>query len=565
MAAAQIGLAGLEVRKTPESRANLSAGKREPSYHCRFSGPEPKLLMGDSRQMIRISMLKRLLAALALWAFSVAIPAYAGNSQLLVRSNLTTPAMNLVCVLKGCQVTQSLYGSPDNFFVLSVPASVNVSFLSTVLRAVPGILNVTQVAGDQNPLGIRYIVRTTGGLLSLPLFCKLHLCQIIEPLDGGLNSVFLLAGPSDQDPNLILSLLRSLPGVLNAELDQVLLIATGGAQGTVPPPSLIDTTPLAYYGSTVWSGYVNQPAMQIVRLGSAQKAFSVTGTGIIADIDTGVDPNHPVLRPRLLPGYDFIRNRVGGSEMLDLPNGSPVPENPCVNCTPGKVNQHSIAMVDQHSIAMVDGPGYEAFGHGTMVAGILHLVAPSASIMPLKTFGPDGSGNLANIIRAVYYASANNASVVNMSFDFSTASQELSTAITIAEKKGIVFVASAGNDGQMKMVYPAGLTNVMGVASTNNQDQRSSFSNYGNQIVWIAAPGEAIVTTYPFGTYAAAWGTSFSAPMVSGGVALLKNVRPGLTQAPCEYYIAQARLLLAVGMGNGRLDLYKAVSAARTK
>ena len=66
----------------------------------------------------------------------------------------------------------------------------------------------------------------------------------------------------------------------------------------------------------------------------------------------------------------------------------------------------------------------------------------------------------------------------------------------------------------------------MGVASTNNSDQRSTFSNYGNKIVWVAAPGEGIVTTYPFGSYAAGWGTSFSSPLVSGTAALLSNMQP---------------------------------------
>jgi subtilisin family serine protease len=232
-----------------------------------------------------------------------------------------------------------------------------------------------------------------------------------------------------------------------------------------------------------------------------------------------------------------------------------------VNCTPGQVNQHSIAMVDQHSIAMVDGPKYEDFGHGTMVAGVLHLVAPSASILPLKAFGSDGTGNLSDIVRAIYYAAQNRATVVNMSFDLKTPSQELATSISSAEKQGIVFVASAGNDGQIEMVYPAGLTNVMGVASTNSQDQRSSFSNYGNQIVWVAAPGEAIITTYPFGTYAAVWGTSFSAPLVSGGVDLIESAKPGLTQSQARFAMAQAQLLLAVGMANGRIDLNRAAAA----
>jgi subtilisin family serine protease len=211
---------------------------------------------------------------------------------------------------------------------------------------------------------------------------------------------------------------------------------------------------------------------------------------------------------------------------------------------------------------MVDQPGYQDFGHGTMVAGILHLVAPTAKLMPLKAFAPDGTGNLSNILRAIYYASQNNVNIVNMSFDITSPSQELATAINAGEKNGIVFVASAGNDGEMEMVYPAGLANVLGVASTNYQDQRSSFSNYGDQIVWVAAPGEAVVTTYPFGTYAAGWGTSFSAPMVSGGVDLIETVKPAVSEMQAAYAIGQAQYLLAIGMGNGRIDLFRALAAS---
>ena len=509
-------------------------------------------------------MIKQILRSMALLvALAITKPAAAATTQVLVQANLSSSSMNFVCLLQGCHVTQVVNGSPGNFYVLSVSGWVNTQLLSNALLKTPGILNAVVLDASNSPLGSRYIVHTTGGLLNLPALCSLNLCHIIQPLDGGLNQVFLLGGPDNQDPNFLLAVLRATPGVLNVELDQIVNLATGGAQATAPPPSLVDSTPVQYYGSTVWEGYVHQPATHIIRLRHTQHTFNATGSGIIADIDTGVDPNHPVLQPVLLPGYDFTRNQVGGSEMNDLPSGAPTTETPCVNCTPGQVNQHSIAMVDQHSIAMVDSPQYADFGHGTMVAGLLHLVAPTASIMPLKAFGPDGTGNLSDIIRATYYAAQNHANVVNMSFDLATPSQELATAVSWSEGQGTLFVASAGNDGQMKMVYPAGYTNVIGVASTNDQDQRSSFSNYGDQIVWVAAPGEAIVTTYPFGGYAAGWGTSFSAPMVSAEVNLFQVAQPNLTEAQAQIYASQVQPLLAIGMGNGRLDLFRAVSAAQ--
>ena len=110
------------------------------------------------------------------------------------------------------------------------------------------------------------------------------------------------------------------------------------------------------------------------------------------------------------------------------------------------------------------------------------------------------------------------------------------------------------------MVYPAGYSNVMGVASTNNEDERSTFSNYGDQIVWIAAPGEAIVTTYPFGGYAAGWGTSFSSPFVSGTVSLIESRNASTNQASAKVVLSQAEPLLSLGMGVGRLDAYRATA-----
>src|SRR6266566_5227746 len=354
------------------------------------------------------------------------------------------------------------------------------------------------------------IVRTTAGLSTLQTFCSLPTtCTVVGPLDGTLGQVFLVTTPLDPTTfiGLLSNPLTGLTGFVDAEVDQVLSLIGGLNVVPTPIPSTLmsDRTPVPYYGTDVWNSYANQPAASIVEIQNAQNAFQVSGRGIVADIDTGVDPTHPVLQPVLLPGYDFTRNQLGGSELNDL-NPSDFPTYPPPSCTsascpsPAQVNQSSAAILDQSSAAILDGNNqYAAFGHGTMVMGIIHLVAPTAQLLPLKAFHSDGTASLSDILRAIYYGVQNGANVINMSFDITTASVELQKALDYANQQGLISAASAGNDGTAEIVYPAGVANqdVMGVASTTNQDARSSFSNFGNTIVWVAAPGEAIVSTYP--------------------------------------------------------------------
>jgi subtilisin family serine protease len=400
------------------------------------------------------------------------------------------------------------------------------------------------------------IVRTNLGHAGLQSACQQNGCTVVSNLDGNQGMLFLVV-PTQQGlvPDLLAAVLRLVDGILDAEPDHTLMIPPNPSTTTTsynPPSALWDTTPVNYYRTTVTHGYVNQPAAQILHLSQAHSAFNVSGSGIVADIDTGVDPNHPALKSVLLQGYDFTRNMAGGSELRDISLSSPPP---CSTCAAAFVNQHTAAMVDQHTAAMVDGNAYAAFGHGTMVAGVIHLVAPTARILPLKAFHADGTGNLSDILRALYYAVQNNAKVINMSFDLESSSTELVNAINYANTRNVICVASSGNDGQQEMVYPAGMKNVMGVASTNNQDQRSTFSNYGNQIVWVAAPGEGIVTTYPFATYAAGWGTSFSSPFVAGTSSLVLNMQPKDNQTQVAWALSHAKWI-GWTMGNGRLDIY---------
>lgn len=77
-----------------------------------------------------------------------------------------------------------------------------------------------------------------------------------------------------------------------------------------------------------------------------------------------------------------------------------------------------------------------------------------------------------------------------------------------AARNGVICVAAVGNNSQNALVYPAAFGKVIGVASVNSQNQLSSFSNYGPDMVTISAPGGALITNYPGNPYAATWGTS---------------------------------------------------------
>jgi hypothetical protein len=400
----------------------------------------------------------------------------------------------------------------------------------------------------------RFIVRDPSGLTSLQQVCLVLGCNVAGGLDGTLSKVFLVTTPDFIDPNAFLQTLRSQPGITNVELDALLKVMQ--ATGAAPPSGLSDNTPVNYFGVTVIHGYVSQPAISIIRLPDTQTTFSVSGAGTVAVIDTGVDPTNPILQSVLVPGYDFTRDIAGSASELPDVNQSSIAS----GASPAMVNQESAAILDPASALNLGQPQYQAFGHGTMVSGIVHLVAPTAYIMPLKAFKADGTGYLSNILRAIYFAVQNGARVINMSFSFSTYSDETASAIKFATRHQVICVASAGNDGKDEIVYPAALADVMGVASTTNNDTLSTFSNYGQDLVWVAAPGEGIITTYPFGTFGAGWGTSFSAPFVSGAAALLLNVSPSFNECSAERSLAHA-VWISPDLGNGRLDLYQAVSA----
>ncbi|HEY1079045.1 MAG TPA: S8 family peptidase [Bdellovibrio sp.] len=225
---------------------------------------------------------------------------------------------------------------------------------------------------------------------------------------------------------------------------------------------------------------------------------------VVAIIDTGMDVNHPLLKKHLW---------VNPHETsLDTDNDG--------NGYAGDLHGWNFAsnnsdLSDNH-------------GHGTHVAGIILQKAKSARVkfMILKYYDPDKSGdeNLLNTVKAIRYATKMKADIINYSGGGDTRSPLEEAAIRDAQKKGILFVAAAGNEGRNTDrigYYPAGyrLSNIISVAAMDARKRLLATSNYGSQSVDIVAPGNHILSSLPGGRYGYMTGTSQATAWVTGLVA----------------------------------------------
>ncbi len=425
------------------------------------------------------------------------------------------------------------------------------------------------------------------------VIAKRHGLQIVARLpasaDGDGRSVMLVRAAQSTAPEALLQAVRSSqPGGLNSTLsiEEVVLASvpetgseikleqrTRAILGAVADRTETQVGPLR-----LWNAYVWQPAVDLLRLPEAN--LSYRGAGVVAIIDTGVDPDHPVLRDALVPGYDFTRSQPGTAsewdDLLDQRTRAILGQQagtPLAGATGTRLGASASVIVNSSSPPIDPATVPHDFGHGTMVAGVVRRAAPGARIMPLKAFNANGEASLFDVVQAIYYAVDHGAKVINMSFSVGVFSPELLRAVNYAARKGVTCVASAGNDGRETIVYPAALGNAIGVASTNLRDYLSDFSNYGDDLVKVAAPGEDIITTYPGGGWALVSGTSFSAPWVCGAVALFVD-KNHADQQPLRtnYYLSVDALIHSLPVhgfgharsGSGRLDVKQALDGLET-
>jgi hypothetical protein len=247
-------------------------------------------------------------------------------------------------------------------------------------------LLLTSICAGTAEASQRLIVRNNGGITVMTSLCNLLGCNVVRTLDGVLGKLFLVTIPDTVNTNLFLFNLSLNVGVVSVEVDLRLNISGPPATSTVPA-WLWDRADNNYFGSIVWNGYATQPASWIIRLGEAQSHYNARGAGVVGIIDTGVDNTHPALQSVSVPGYDFLQNQPGAaSETGEVQQSTAA----VLDGGPWWVNQSTAAVLDDGLGRQLGLPQYAAFGHATMVAGIVHLVAPQAKIMSLRAFAPDG-------------------------------------------------------------------------------------------------------------------------------------------------------------------------------
>ena len=178
--------------------------------------------------------------------------------------------------------------------------------------------------------------------------------------------------------------------------------------------------------------------------------------------------------------------------------------------------------------------------HGTHVSGTIVMdpnnsngafgaAYPVAKVMPVRVLNERGSGTFQDIAKGIVWAADHDADIINMSLGARVGNALIHDAVKYAvNKKNVVVIAAKGNSNTDSPHYPSDYPEVMAVTATDQNDQRASFSNYGNNSC-CAAPGHQIFSSVPGNEFKLASGTSMASPHVASAAAIILAKNPNLT------------------------------------
>jgi subtilisin family serine protease len=342
-----------------------------------------------------------------------------------------------------------------------------------------------------------------------------------------LDRIYLLELQEGQDLGAVLAACRRDPAVEYAELNYLLYE---------------HKTPDDTYFSIQWtlentgqmypeSGYYNHPPGKFDADIDAPEAWDIFTGGedvLVAVIDTGVDYAHRDIDDNMWVNEAELNGTAGVDDDYN-----------------GYVDD-----IYGYDFYNRDGDPMDDRGHGTHCAGTIAAetdnlqdiagVCWQTRIMAVKFLGAGGSGPTSGAVKSFYYAVANGADICSNSWGGGAYSETLEEALDFAASQGVILVASAGNDNTSNPEYPAYYGPMIAVAATDSNDDKASFSNYGDWVD-LAAPGvdilslrASLASSYfgtPYDDYTLILsGTSMACPHVAGGCALLIGANPTLTR-----------------------------------
>ena len=324
----------------------------------------------------------------------------------------------------------------------------------------------------------------------------------------------------------------------------------------------------------------NDPAIAsqyYLNLIKASQAWDITQGSpsiVIGIVDTGGDLNHPDLQNNI---YIDPADPTDGID----------------NDGDGYIDNNRGWDFSGADIALIGTPGFQGdnnpavfsgnkFGHGTMVAGCASAttndgvgisgIGFSTKLLFTKHYAdnqPENSNAYSsNLYEGILYAALHGAKIINCSWGNPNASGIAQDIINfVTDELGCLVVAAAGNSNNESPLYPAAYDNVLSVASSDENDLRSWFSNFGSSVD-IVAPGSNIYTTNYDNGYKTDSGTSLSAPLVAGAAALVWAHNPDFTptqvaeqlriSADETFYLNNSDFVHK--LGKGRLDVARALT-----
>ncbi|HUW19467.1 MAG TPA: S8 family serine peptidase [Sedimentisphaerales bacterium] len=279
---------------------------------------------------------------------------------------------------------------------------------------------------------------------------------------------------------------------------------------------------------------------------------------VVGVVDTGIDYNHPDLAANMWVNEAEFNGEAGvdddGNGYVDDIYGYDF------------VNNDGDPMDDHYHGTHVAGTIGAVGNNGKGVAGVCWRV----QLMGLKFLDSQGTGWTDDAVSCIEYSILMGANLTSNSWGGGGYSRALKDAIDAAGAAGQLFVAAAGNDALDSDTYPHYPSsyeseNIISVLSTDKNDQKSGFSNYGFVSVDLGAPGSDILSCVPEGGYQSLSGTSMATPHVAGACALVWSASRLLSHLDVKDIIMntvdRTPALEGQCVSEGRLNVYKALVA----